>query len=75
MTSQDLVEHIYSSCEVWRHTVPKVSTDFGFVNRRHTLNSRKGMGMNDIARKPSNELAQPTPRFLYMACNQISHAI
>jgi len=35
--------------------------------RRLTLYSTKGIGMNAIAKKPSNEEAQPTPSLVYMA--------
>ena len=34
---------------------------------RLTLYSRNGIGMNAIDRNPNVELAQPTPKFLYMA--------
>ena len=67
--SLDLVEHICFSCVETRHTVTTVSTVFPLVVSRRTLKSKKGMGMNEIARKPSKELAQPTPSLLYIACS------
>jgi hypothetical protein len=32
-----------------------------------TMYRTKGIGMNAIAKNPRRELAQPTPRFLYIA--------